>query len=127
MNVTFFHWGIHGWIVYVVVGLLLAFLCYRKDLPMTMRSCFYPLLGDKIYGWMSSNDGRELRCGRQSGKGRLLEFGWAWGACPCRLGVLLAAPSQGGQGTDRGQHGAKGGGPGPSWPQKGNQRDGVGG
>ena len=52
MNVTFFHWGIHGWIVYVVVGLLLGFLCYRKDLPMTMRSCFYPLLGDKIYGWM---------------------------------------------------------------------------
>ena len=52
MNLTFFHWGIHGWIVYVVVGLLLAFLCYRKGLPMTMRSCFYPLIGDKIYGWM---------------------------------------------------------------------------
>ena len=52
MNVTFFHWGIHGWIVYIIVGLLLAFLCYRKGLPMTMRSCFYPLLGDKIYGWM---------------------------------------------------------------------------
>lgn len=52
MNITFFHWGIHGWIVCVVVGLLLGFLCYRKGLPMTMRSCFYPLLGDKIYGWM---------------------------------------------------------------------------
>lgn len=52
MNITFFHWGIHGWIVYVVVGLLLGFLSYRKDLPMTMRSCFYPLLGDRIYGWM---------------------------------------------------------------------------
>lgn len=52
MNLTFFHWGIHGWIVYVVVGLLLAFLSYRKGLPMTMRSCFYPLLGDRIYGWM---------------------------------------------------------------------------
>ena len=36
----------------MVVGLLLAFLCYRNDLPMTMRSCFYPLIGDKIYGWM---------------------------------------------------------------------------
>jgi len=52
MNITFFHWGIHGWIVYVVVGLLLGFLSYRKGLPMTMRSCFYPLLGDRIYGWI---------------------------------------------------------------------------
>jgi len=50
--VTLFHWGIHGWIVYVVVGLLLAFVGYRKGLPMTVRSCFYPLIGDKIYGWM---------------------------------------------------------------------------
>jgi len=52
MNVTLFDWGIHGWIVYVIVGLLLSFLCYRKDLPMTMRSCFHPLLGETIYGWM---------------------------------------------------------------------------
>ena len=52
MNVTLFHWGVHGWIVYVVVGLLLAFVGYRKGLPMTMRTCFYPLIGDKIYGWM---------------------------------------------------------------------------
>ena len=52
MNLCFFHWGIHGWIVYVVVGLLLAFMGYRKGLPMTLRSCFYPLIGDKIYGWM---------------------------------------------------------------------------
>ncbi|XP_067026316.1 glycine betaine transporter 1-like [Acropora muricata] len=52
INLTLFHWGIHGWIVYVVVGLLLAFVSYRKGLPMTIRSCFYPLIGDKIYGWM---------------------------------------------------------------------------
>lgn len=52
MNLTFFHWGVHGWIVYVVVGLLLAFVCYRQGLPMTVRSCFYPLIGDMIYGWM---------------------------------------------------------------------------
>lgn len=52
MNLTFFHWGIHGWIVYVVVGLLMAFVCYRQGLPMTIRSCFYPIIGDKIYGWM---------------------------------------------------------------------------
>jgi len=52
MNVTFFHWGIHSWIVYVIVGLLLAFVTFRKGLPMTMKSCFYPLVGDRIYGWM---------------------------------------------------------------------------
>ena len=52
INLTLFHWGVHGWIVYVVVGLLLAFVGYRKGLPMTIRSCFYPLIGDKIYGWM---------------------------------------------------------------------------
>lgn len=38
--------------MYVVVGLLLAFVGYRQGLPMTMRSCMYPLIGDKIYGWM---------------------------------------------------------------------------
>lgn len=52
MNVTLFHWGIHGWIVYVIVGLLLAFVGYRQGLPMTVRTCFYPLIGDKIFGWM---------------------------------------------------------------------------
>jgi len=52
MNLTFFHWGIHGWIVYVMVGILLAFMTFRKKLPMTMKSCFYPLIGDRIYGWM---------------------------------------------------------------------------
>ena len=51
INVTFFHWGIHGWIVYVIVGLLLGFVCYRKGLHMSMRTCFYPLVGDKIYGF----------------------------------------------------------------------------
>ena len=52
MNVTFFHWGIHGWIVYVIIGIILGFLTFRKGMPMTMKSCFYPLIGDRIYGWM---------------------------------------------------------------------------
>lgn len=50
VNLTLFHWGIHGWIVYAVIGLLLGFLSYRKKLPMTMRSCFYPLLGERVFG-----------------------------------------------------------------------------
>ena len=52
INITLYHWGIHGWIVYCLVGLLLGLVSYREGLPMTMKSCFYPLIGDKIFGWM---------------------------------------------------------------------------
>lgn len=52
INVTFFHWGLHAWIVYTIIALLLAFLGYRKGLPMTMRTCFQPLLGDRVYGFL---------------------------------------------------------------------------
>lgn len=50
MQATFFHWGIHGWGVYTVVGLTLAYFGYRHRLPLTMRSSLYPLIGDRIYG-----------------------------------------------------------------------------
>ena len=50
MQVTFFHWGLHAWAVYVVVGLALAYFAYRHDLPLTVRSALYPLLGDRIHG-----------------------------------------------------------------------------
>ena len=48
--VTFFHWGLHGWSLYVIVGLSLAYFGYRRDLPLTFRSTLYPILGEKIYG-----------------------------------------------------------------------------
>ena len=48
---TTFHWGIHGWAIYGVVGLALAFFAYNRGLPLTIRSAFYPLLGDRIWGW----------------------------------------------------------------------------
>ena len=51
MTVTFFHWGIHPWAVYSLVGLGLAFFTYNRGLPLTIRSIFYPILGDKIYGF----------------------------------------------------------------------------
>eukprot|EP01047_Picozoa_sp_COSAG01_P035888 COSAG01_NODE_2776_length_7094_cov_14.701930_5_plen_778_part_00 len=50
MNLTFFHWGLHGFVVYTQVGLILGIMSYRWGLPMTMKSCFYPLLGDAIFG-----------------------------------------------------------------------------
>jgi choline/glycine/proline betaine transport protein len=50
MRLTFFHWGLHPWAIYVVVGLSLSYFSYRKKLPLTIRSALYPLIGNKIYG-----------------------------------------------------------------------------
>ncbi len=50
MRVTYFHWGFHGWAVYVMIGLCLAYFGYRKKLPLTLRSALYPIIGDRIYG-----------------------------------------------------------------------------
>jgi choline/glycine/proline betaine transport protein len=50
MQFTFLHWGFHAWAVYALVGLSLAYFTYSRGLPLTIRSIFYPFLGDKIYG-----------------------------------------------------------------------------
>lgn len=50
MGITFFHYGIHAWAIYATVGLALAFFTFNLKLPLTIRSIFYPLLGDRIYG-----------------------------------------------------------------------------
>jgi choline/glycine/proline betaine transport protein len=50
MKFTFLHWGFHAWAVYALVGLSLAYFTYSRGLPLTIRSVFYPFLGDKIYG-----------------------------------------------------------------------------
>ncbi len=51
MRLTFFHWGLHPWAIYVIVGLSLAFFSYRRKLPLAIRSVLYPILGDRIYGF----------------------------------------------------------------------------
>jgi choline/glycine/proline betaine transport protein len=51
MAQTFFHWGFHPWAVYGIVGLGLAFFSFNRGLPLTFRSIFWPLLGERIYGW----------------------------------------------------------------------------
>ena len=48
---TVFHWGLQGWAIYGVVGLALAFFAYNRGLPLLIRSAFYPILGDRIWGW----------------------------------------------------------------------------
>ncbi|MCI0511342.1 BCCT family betaine/carnitine transporter [Chromohalobacter marismortui] len=51
MSATIFHWGLHPWGVYAIVALSLALFAYNKGLPLTMRSIFYPILGERIWGW----------------------------------------------------------------------------
>lgn len=51
MVATYFHWGIHPWAIYGLVALGLAFYAYNRGLPLTFRSLFWPLLGERIYGW----------------------------------------------------------------------------
>jgi BCCT family betaine/carnitine transporter len=51
MAATIFHWGLHPWAIYAVVGLALALFSYNKGLPLTIRSAFYPILGERIWGW----------------------------------------------------------------------------
>lgn len=50
MATTFFHWGLHPWGIYALISLALAFFAYNKNLPLSLRSVFYPLLKDKIFG-----------------------------------------------------------------------------
>ncbi len=50
-SATIFHWGITPWAIYAIVGLALAFFSFNKGLPLTIRSAFYPLLGERTWGW----------------------------------------------------------------------------
>ncbi|WP_455977724.1 BCCT family transporter [Methylorubrum populi] len=50
MVLTFFHWGLHAWAIYIVVGLALAYFAFRRGLPLTVRSALHPLIGDRING-----------------------------------------------------------------------------
>jgi len=51
MGTTMFHWGLHPWAIYAVVGLSLAFFAYNKNLPLTIRSAFFPLIENRAWGW----------------------------------------------------------------------------
>ncbi|MGJ3257886.1 MAG: BCCT family transporter [Alcanivorax sp.] len=51
MGATMYHWGLHPWAIYAVVALSLAFFSYNKGMPLTIRSAFYPILGERCWGW----------------------------------------------------------------------------
>ncbi len=50
MRFTFLHWGLHAWAIYALVALSLAFFCYNRGLPLSIRSLFHPILGTRVYG-----------------------------------------------------------------------------
>ncbi|MCC5826891.1 BCCT family transporter [Alkalimonas sp.] len=51
MAATIYHWALHPWAIYAVLALGLALFSFNKGLPLTMRSVFYPLLGERVWGW----------------------------------------------------------------------------
>ncbi len=50
MRITFFHWGVHAWAIYAIVAMSLAYFAFRHNMPMTIRSSLYPLIGERIHG-----------------------------------------------------------------------------
>ena len=51
MAATIYHWGLHPWAIYAIVGLSLAIFAYNKGLPLSVRSIFYPIFGERVWGW----------------------------------------------------------------------------
>lgn len=51
LGATIYNWGFHGWAIYAIVALALAFFTFNKGMPLSIRSIFYPLLGDRTWGW----------------------------------------------------------------------------
>ncbi|MGO3005274.1 MAG: BCCT family transporter [Halomonas sp.] len=51
MAATIYHWGLHPWAIYAIVALSLALFAFNKGLPLSMRSVFYPILGERVWGW----------------------------------------------------------------------------
>ena len=50
MRISIFHWGLHGWALYAVLGMTFAYFSYRKGLPLSIRSALYPVFGERIHG-----------------------------------------------------------------------------
>ena len=50
MEYSFFHWALHPWAIYAIMGLALAYFTFRKGMPNLISTAFYPLLGDRVYG-----------------------------------------------------------------------------
>ncbi|MFU8926554.1 BCCT family transporter [Acinetobacter puyangensis] len=75
MRITFFHWGLHAWGIYALVGLSLAYFAYRHNLPLKIRSALYPMIGKKIYGPIGDSVDTFATIGTVFGVATTLGFG----------------------------------------------------
>ena len=57
MQLTFLHWGLHGWAIYALVGLSVAYFAYRHNQPLALRSALYPLMGER---WVKGSAGHAV-------------------------------------------------------------------
>jgi BCCT family betaine/carnitine transporter len=54
MGAVMYHWALHPWAIYGVVALSLAFFAYNKGMPLSIRSTFYPLFGERVWGTLGN-------------------------------------------------------------------------
>lgn len=50
MAATIYDWALHPWAIFALVGLALAVFAYDFNLPFSLRSAFYPLIGKAVWG-----------------------------------------------------------------------------
>jgi len=77
MVITFFHWGLHAWAIYIVVGLALAYFSFRHNLPLTVRSGSIRFSGN-VSTARSETPSTSLRCSEQCLVSR---HRWVWESC----------------------------------------------
>lgn len=75
MRITFFHWGLHAWAIYALVGLSLAYFAFRYNLPLKVRSGLYPIIGERIYGPLGDGVDTFATIGTVFGVATTLGFG----------------------------------------------------
>lgn len=47
---TLFHYGVTGWALYALMGMAFGYFAYRLNMPLTIRSALYPIIGKRIHG-----------------------------------------------------------------------------
>lgn len=57
LQLTFLHWGLHGWAIYALVGLAVGYFAYRHNQPLALRSALYPLMGER---WVKGGAGHAV-------------------------------------------------------------------
>ncbi len=59
LQLTFLHWGVHGWAIYALVGLAVGYFAYRHRQPLALRSALLPILGER---WVKGGAGHAVDC-----------------------------------------------------------------